>query len=73
MHDADAESLPQSILDAFPTVPDRLEYVRWEGKKDILYRLERREGKVRAVPCPPVRKTNSSEGGWTERRILDYD
>lgn len=65
--------LPGELLESFPEIPSSVEYFRWdtqEGK--LLYRLERSEGKTKAVRCDPVRESSVAEGLWTENRILDY-
>ncbi|KAF2734084.1 hypothetical protein EJ04DRAFT_252408 [Polyplosphaeria fusca] len=75
--DSRAEPLPQDLLDDFPAVPATLEYLSWGTQYEfdnakLLYRLERRDGKVKAVPCEPLRKMDANvKIDWIERRILD--
>lgn len=64
--------LPQAVLDDFPQVPESLEFLKWEAKEKILYKLVRSDGKIRAVPDMLLRAVNEAAPSWTEQRILDY-
>ncbi len=64
--------LPDDVLENFPPVPAYLEYLKWDaGKKKTLYRLERSQGRVRAVECEALRKPQDV-GSWLEKRVLEY-
>lgn len=73
LYDTDAENLPQVILDEFPDVPDSLEYLSWEGKEKKLFKIEREEEKVVALPCLYVRERIADDDNWSEKRILEYE
>jgi hypothetical protein len=60
------------VLDDFPQVPESLEYLEWDAIEKVLYKLEKSNGKVKAVPCKPLRVKIEGAPAWTEKRILDY-
>jgi hypothetical protein len=65
--------LPEELLESFPEIPSGVEYLRWDTQESkLLYRLERSEGKTKAVRCDPVRGSGVAGELWTESRILDY-
>ena len=65
--------LPEELLESLPEIPRSVEYLRWDTQeKKLLYRLERSEGKTKAVKCDPVRASSVAEELWAENRILDY-
>lgn len=65
--------LPEELLESFPEIPSSIEYLRWDTEESkLLYRLERSEGKTKAVRCDPVRASSVTGELWTENRILDY-
>ncbi|KAH7370981.1 hypothetical protein BKA66DRAFT_470399 [Pyrenochaeta sp. MPI-SDFR-AT-0127] len=77
--DGRAETLPQDFLDDLPPVPDYLEYFDWEGEERAVLRLERKEGKVRAVVHRDYRGKKAEaeiltkmKKDWSGRRVLDF-
>ncbi|KAF2500879.1 hypothetical protein BU16DRAFT_578734 [Lophium mytilinum] len=68
-----AEELGVGEVD-FRGVPVGLEYIKWEGKRRVLYKLEREEGGVRLVECQEGLRVVGTEekGGWTEGRVLVF-
>ncbi|KAF2004188.1 hypothetical protein P154DRAFT_50555 [Amniculicola lignicola CBS 123094] len=69
-----ADPLPHSLLADFPSVPENLEYLCWDAKVRVLYRLERYGGNVRAVECDEsvVRVRDEDGLEWVEERVLEY-
>lgn len=72
MSDTRSLKLPDGVLENLPEIPASLEYLKWDsGENGLLYRLERTEGRVRAVECKTLRKLGDRES-WVEGRILEY-
>lgn len=69
--DERGEALPEDFLNDLPSVPEGLEYLDWQAKENVLYRIEKEGGKVKAVACPPLRVKGDGEE-WMERRTMDH-
>ena len=72
MSDKRGFKLPDEVLENFPEIPASLEYLKWDvGENGLLYRLERIEGRVRAVECEALGKPGDRES-WVVERVLEY-
>ncbi|KAF2489725.1 hypothetical protein BU16DRAFT_585944 [Lophium mytilinum] len=73
LSDSRGEELSEEFKADVPGVPEGLEFIRWDvGKKKNLYRLERGNGKVKAVLHEPLWQNTSEEKSWTDERVLEY-
>ncbi|MCJ1388812.1 hypothetical protein MMC18_001662 [Xylographa bjoerkii] len=74
MADAKGLELPVELLADMPSIPNSLEYIRWDTDAgNLLYRLEKKEGKTAGVPCDPVRTVSKGcVRTWTDESILSH-
>ena len=68
LQDEAGSALPQQMLEDMSGIPDHLEYLSWEAKERVLYKIYRDGSKVRAEQCEPLRST--VEGDWTQEKVL---
>ena len=54
-----------------PVVSDSLKFLAWETKDEkFLFRLERSDGAIKAVPCEGRKK--HVNGYWDDAKVLEY-
>ena len=72
MVDEKGTALPPELLADMPSIPNSLEYINWETDDgNLLYRLERSEGKTVAALYDLVRTTSRDcVESWTDKSIL---
>lgn len=72
--DTRGEPLSPNLLADLPCQLPTLQYISWEGHGGkVLYKLERKDGKVLGVHCEPLRKPRAGPRVvWVDESVLDH-